>query len=543
MSEFNKTKQMGTKAGGGVSSTVALEVMEMAMRDTPDFLVQTDKSGKVRYINRIFEAHGSPDNVLGLHCTSFFVKASRLVLEEALAWTQAHQKVKVVELEMELGIWLQTRVFPIFRKGKFFGHLTISADISPLKAAQAQLAKVNKQLKARVKRSDASLAEEAERRSRLESRLVASQKLESLGALASGVAHEYNNLLTVILGNAGLAQMLLPEDSQAREAIRHLETATVHAAELTNQLLTYSGYARVKTERLDLSQTILELSVLVGAILKGGKSLQLNCPADLPHVLGDLGQMQQMLMHLVRQAADNMGDEAGLIRVETGLAQLNAKEIAACVLQEGLVPSQMVFLRITDEGKRLTQAQCRYFFEPFSPRSKDPQTKGLSMAAVLGIVRSYGGTCRVHSGTEGNQITLYFPLREDLGDRSIEEGCHLLLVDDELAVRGTMGSLLDQLGYAVCCVESAQAALDYLAKGECKTSAILMDSNMPAMRGVVCFDAIRELCPDIPIVVMSGFSEDHVRSEYGGRVLQGVLRKPFRFPELERIVRETVGHP
>jgi CheY-like chemotaxis protein len=165
------------------------------------------------------------------------------------------------------------------------------------------------------------------------------------------------------------------------------------------------------------------------------------------------------------------------------------------------------------------------------------------MAAVLGIVRSYGGTCRVTSTGAGNQVTLYFPVRTRNEERLAAGGCHLLLVDDELAVRGTMGSLLDQLGYGVCCVESGQAALDYFEAGDCETSAVLLDANMPGMLGVTCFDAIREIRPDIPIVVMSGFSEDQIRAEFAGRVLQGVLRKPFRFPELERTVREIVGAP
>jgi two-component system, cell cycle sensor histidine kinase and response regulator CckA len=543
MSRPKEPFQMKILRGGGSTSFDASEIMALAMRDTPDFMIQTNTEGMIEYINQVFEAHGFVENVLGRPIVGFLRDASRSVLEEAFAWTQVHQKAKVVELQLELGFWMLCRVFPIHVEGKFMGHFLIATDITALKTAQAELAESNQDLSERVRKSVASLEAEAERVSQLEARLVDSQKLESLGALASGVAHEYNNLLTVILGNAGLAQMLLPEESQAREAIRHLETATLHAAELTNQLLTYSGFARVKLERLDLSQTIVELSVLVGAILKGGKSLQLECPADLPHVLGDLGQIQQMLMHLVRQAADNMGAESGLIRVETGLIRLSARELQTCVLQEGLVPSEMVFLRITDDGKRLTKAQCRYFFEPFSPRSKDPQTKGLSMAAVLGIVRTYGGTCKVFSSTEGNQVTLFFPVRSDLSEQKSEGAHHLLLVDDELAVRETMGSLLGQLGYSVRCIESGQAALEYLTTSDRKTSAVLLDANMPGMRGVVCFDAIRAQFPDIPIVVMSGFSEDQIRLIYKERLLQGVLQKPFRFPELERIVRETVGEP
>jgi signal transduction histidine kinase/CheY-like chemotaxis protein len=541
MSEETTSPERTLLEGGGVMPELDADLLAKVMASAHDFLLHTDENGLIRFINQIFSDHESSAKVLGVHCIEFVTEASKPLLETALQVSRTENTVQDVEIEMLLGAWLQTRVIPIVKDGHFEGHVLISADVTALKQTQLELERANALLATRVGERDASLVEESARREVIETRLVESQRLESLGALASGIAHEYNNLLTVILGNAGLAQMLLPENSPAREAIKHLETATVHAAELTNQLLTFSGHARVKTERLNLSQAITELATLMEAILKGGKSLELSCEPELPPVLGDLGQMQQVLMHLIQQASDNLGVEAGAIRIETGAASLSAKEIAACYLNQGVDEGEYVFLRVCDSGTPLTKAQCSHFFEPFSLHS--PRDQGLGPAAVLGIVRSYGGTAQVRSHDKGNQVTLYFPVYKGADVHGEGQGRNLLLVDDDVAVRGTMDSLLNQLGYKVCCLDSGQAAIDYLQELTAGISVVFLDANMPGMRGVECFDAIRELQPNLPIVVMSGYAEETIRKEFAGRDFQGILQKPFRFPELERIVRETVGAP
>ena len=528
--------ERGLLQGGGTVGVITFDVLEMAFTDSTDFILRLDEHGLIRFINQIFEVHGSPENVLGVPCSEFLVDSSKPVFNEAALWSRENKEMKTIELELVLGNWVQTRIIPIFNGNDFSGHLLMSTDISSLKAANALLVE-------RLELGAQVLAEETEKSAFLESRLVESQRLESLGVLAGGIAHEYNNLLTVILGNAGLAQMLMPESSQAREAVRHLETATLHAAQLTNQLLTYSGRVRIKTERLDLSQTISELAVLVSAVLKAGKSLELDCVEVLPPVLGDLGQLQQLLMHLVHQAADNMGSKDGQIQVQTGCVSMNQRALSGCVIQDGVLPGEMVFLRVSDNGERLNANQCRHFFEPFRLRSRGSHISGLSMAAVLGIVRSYGGTCRVDSSEKGNQVTLFFPvIAED--DLNVEGSyCHVLLVEEQPTVRLSIGSFLKQRGYEVCSLESGYAALEYLKSDVHGPVAILLDIDMPSTHGLECFDAIRELRPEIPIILMSWSSEDQIRKEFSERTVQDVLSKPLRLPELERVIRMNVGEP
>ena len=526
----------GLLQGGGSVGEITFEVLEMAFTDSADFILRLDEHGLIRFINQIFEVYGSPENVLGVPGSEFLLEESKPVFDEALSWTRENKKMKTIELNVVLGNCFQTKVIPIFSSDDFLGHLLVATDISSLKEANALLVE-------RLELGAQDLAEEAEKSAFLESRLVESQRLESLGVLAGGIAHEYNNLLTVILGNAGLAQMLIPESSQAREVVRHLETATLHAAQLTNQLLTYSGRARIKTERLDLSQTISELAVLVSAVLKAGKSLELNCVEGVPPVLGDLGQLQQLLMHLVQQAADNMGSKEGKIQVQTGCALLDERGLSTCVIQDGVLPGEMVFLCVSDTGKQLNENQRRHFFEPFRLRPRGSHISGLSMAAVLGIVRSYGGTCRVDSSDKGNQVTLFFPVIAE-NDWNVEGShCHVLLVEEQPTVRLSIGSFLKQRGYDVCSVESGHAALEYLNSDVQGPVAILLDVDMPSTNDFECFDAMRELRPGVPIVLMSWFSVDQIRKEFSERTVQDVLPKPLRLPELERIIRMNVGEP
>jgi DNA-binding response OmpR family regulator len=165
------------------------------------------------------------------------------------------------------------------------------------------------------------------------------------------------------------------------------------------------------------------------------------------------------------------------------------------------------------------------------------------MAAVLGIVRSYGGTCRVDSSDKGNQVTLFFPVIAE-NDWNVEGShCHVLLVEEQPTVRLSIGSFLKQRGYDVCSVESGHAALEYLNSDVQGPVAILLDVDMPSTNDFECFDAMRELRPGVPIVLMSWFSVDQIRKEFSERTVQDVLPKPLRLPELERIIRMNVGEP
>ena len=541
MTTKNNEEEWALVEGGGSFSEFSLEEVVRLFGGTLDFLMKLDAQGCITYINRIFAQHAPVKNVLGMRASVFLAESSMIVFESAVKRSVEEQKTQVFEAELGLGAWFLCRLSPIFREGNFCGHILMATDLSDTKKARAELEIANALLEARVDRSDLSLAKELARSEQLEERLVESQRLECLGALAGGVAHEYNNLLTVVLGNAGLAQMLLPEGSPAREAIQHLETATVHAAELTNQLLTFSGNMRFKPETLSLSVAIAELATLMEANLKGGKTLELSCREGVPLVLGDLGQIQQVLMHLVRHASDRLGPGTGIIRIETGEALLDHEKIKGCYLTDGIVGGQYAYLKVSHQGPTLSKKQRHHFFEPFSPYA--PSVHGLGIAAALGIVRSYGGTAQVSSVRRETDVTFFFPALEaenvpvGHGDRRPL----LLLVDEELSDEDDLGGLLTYLGCELRRVDSAQAAIEFLDEDGVCASAVILTSSHFGLNAVDCFDAIHDTNPQIPIVLMSGFSEEAIQNAFEARPLHAVLKKPVRFPDLERIVRKTIG--
>jgi len=528
---------------GLVLAEMESDLLVRVLSSIQNFVLLVDSKGVVRFINKVFEVHGSAVSVVGMPVTGFLKADSVAVLETAMLSAQQNRVGPVVELQMrEPAVWLQTQVLSRWKDGDFEGYLLISSDVTDLKAAQEELKTANAYLERVLSDREALLMEESTHRQLLEERLVESQRLQSLGALASGVAHEYNNLLTVILGNSGLAQMLLPEDSAAREAIKHLETATLHAAELTNQLLTYSGHARVKIESIDLSVAMTELATLVETTLKGGKTLFLKCDSEVPPVLGDLGQLQQILMHLVRQASKHCGDEPGEITVETGVSFLSESAIQSSYLTVGISEGRFAYVCVRDNGTPLTSLQRRHFFEPFSPHGRTHD--GLGMAAVLGIVRSYGGTAEVKSGFEGTQVSLYFPLGTgDLDDAGKESRSHLtvLLVEQEQAVLGTMESLLRHLGYSVASVFDGHSAVEWVNENPGVLGGVFLDTQVSELSAVECFAAIRKISPSVPILLMSNYSEEQVRSQFVGHDYAGILRKPFRLPDLASLVTEIVG--
>jgi len=288
-----------------------------------------------------------------------------------------------------------------------------------------------------------------------------------------------------------------------------------------------------------LSQAVAELSTLIEAGLKGGKAIELECEGDIGSFLGDLGQIQQAMMHLVRQASTNLGEASGVIRLRTYAVELSPDDLLKCSVTEGVEPGSYVALEVSDGGRRLSDLEQSHFFEPFSPHR--PHTDGLGVAAVLGIVRSYGGTVNVSSDAQGNRVCLFFPVHLGRSRVDAVPDKPLLLVDDELTVRGTVGSLLKQLGYSVVAVDGGMRALEYLKTHPGQVAAVLLDAKMPGLSGVDCFDSIRQLEPELPIVVMSGYSEERIRAEFMGRELEGLLKKPFRFSELERVVHSALG--
>ncbi|MCW5548202.1 MAG: CHASE domain-containing protein [Opitutaceae bacterium] len=256
---------------------------------------------------------------------------------------------------------------------------------------------------------------EAERLA-LERRLLESQKLESLGLLAGGVAHDFNNLLTSIVGNAGLARLDLAEGSAADTCLKQIETAAQNAAELCQQMLAFAGKGRLSMEPTDLNQVVENLMPLVQPSLNRQVRLQQRLEPGLPSVRADASQLRQVIMNLVINASDAIGDRPGDIMVTTGRATLTRRQLEEGIIGSDMAEGPCVLLEVRDTGQGMTREVLARIFDPFFTTKF--AGRGLGLAAVPGIVRSHGGALQVSSTPgQGTTFRLYLPpLANDRAD-------------------------------------------------------------------------------------------------------------------------------
>ena len=377
------------------------------------------------------------------------------------------------------------------------------------------------------------LRDEAER-TRLDHKIQESQKLESLGVLAGGVAHDFNNLLTTILGNASLAQMDSPANAPAQPCLRQIEIAAERAAGLCQQMLAFSGQGRFVVKRTDLSALVNANTALLHASVSRKAVLDLRLAEHLPATIADVTQLQQMLMSLVINAGEALGETPGIITISTGVVQAGRADFAAAHLAPELPEGEYVFLEITDTGSGISPETRAKIFDPFF--STKFTGRGLGLAAVLGIVRGHRGAIRVTSqpgagstfrvllpstGTPSLQAEFLFPA-------SIRSDRLILLADDEESVRTATRRMLENLGYDVLVAADGFEAVEQVRLAGAQLSAVLLDLTMPRMDGAEAFLAMRELQPNLRVLLMSGFAEQQALARFAGLGLTGFLQKPFK---------------
>ena len=247
-----------------------------------------------------------------------------------------------------------------------------------------------------------------EERLAFERRMQQTQKLESLGVLAGGIAHDFNNLLMGILGNADLALSKSPPESPVRAYIRNIDTAAQRAADLANQMLAYSGKGRFVVEPIDLSRLVEEMGHLLATVISKRAALRYRLAADLPPVEADATQLRQVVMNLITNASDALGDEEGVITVATGVVEIDPAGTAPRSSGAPLPPGTYVFIEVSDTGCGMDPATRARIFDPFFTTKQTG--RGLGLAAVLGIVRGHRGALRVSSEPgQGTTFTVLFP--------------------------------------------------------------------------------------------------------------------------------------
>lgn len=385
-------------------------------------------------------------------------------------------------------------------------------------------------------------------RRKFERELQESQKLESLGLLAGGIAHDFNNLLTGIMGSASLMYgEMLPSD-RSRIQLRSILVASERAADLTRQLLAYAGKGRFITEPVDLSEIVRDAVVLMNTSAPKTVDVKLDLAQRLPPVEADPGQMQQLVMNLVINAGEAIGEgNPGTIEIRTGERELTVKEIRESFVFEALRPGPYVWLEVKDTGAGMDEATKAKIFDPFFTTKFTG--RGLGLAAVSGILRALGGAIRVYS-TPGQGSTFYVLLPAVAARRPVlakpaprlKRGAGtVLVVDDEDIVRQTARAMLEKIGYEVLLAANGQAGVDLLRDQGERVSLVILDLIMPVMGGEQAFDAMRAVRKDVPIVLISGYNEAEAAARTAGREFAGFMQKPFTVDRFSDAVASALG--
>ncbi len=385
----------------------------------------------------------------------------------------------------------------------------------------------------------------------MERALLHSQKLESLGVLAGGIAHDFNNLLAAILGNLELALLDMPQGSAARPETEEAVRITRRAADLTRQMLAYSGRGLFVVRPLDLASLVRENIGMLRAAVSRTVSLHAPESEGLPPILADAGQVQQVVMNLIINASEAIGDRDGVVSLSFRVRECDIADLALSRLEEKPDPGRFVELEVSDTGCGMDYYTIARLFDPFFTTKFTG--RGLGMSAVLGIVRGHGGAITVESlPGRGTTVRVLFPVAPDSSEmaaaaqpgRTAGPALHLpgavLVADDEEHVRATTVRILKRLGLRVLEAGDGREAVERFRENAGDISLVLLDLTMPRLDGAGAYAEIARIRPDAPVILLSGYSEQEVRARFTGGSLAGFVEKPFSlqtlFAEIERTV-------
>ncbi len=377
-------------------------------------------------------------------------------------------------------------------------------------------------------------------RKQAEEAMRQSAKLESIGLLAGGIAHDFNNLLTGIIGSASFVLESVDEDDPNAEMLRNVVNAGERAADLTKQLLAYSGRGKFTVRKLELSKLVSDIAALLRSSISKRVKIEHDFGDDLPRIEGDSTQIQQIVMNLMINGSEAINGD-GVVRVATGLTALGFEGREDFVLGKNIRPGDYVFLEVCDTGCGMEPAVLSRIFEPFFTTKFTG--RGLGLAAVFGIVRGHEGAMEVRSRPgEGSTFRVYFPpaAGEPIPSKPKQPGApaKILFVDDESVVRFMGRTALERAGFQVLLAESGEAAVRLALEHRDSILLAVIDLTMPGWNGFETYRRLKQIAPDLHCVMSSGFSEEEVRARYPGEPFGPLLKKPYMAATLVARVKE-----
>ncbi|MEJ2157257.1 MAG: transporter substrate-binding domain-containing protein [Desulfobacteraceae bacterium] len=397
-----------------------------------------------------------------------------------------------------------------------------------------------------------------EERLNLERQIQQAQKLESLGMLAGGIAHDFNNILMTILGNADIALQDMSHYSPVRDNIREIEVAARRAAELSRQMLAYSGKGKFVIEPIKINELVVEMGHMLEVTISKKAVLKFNYADNLPEFDGDATQIRQVIMNLIMNASEAIGDRSGVVAISTGAMHcdrqyLHTTNIASQVgLEQQLPEGVYIYFEVADTGCGMTGETQEKLFDPFFTTKFTG--RGLGMAAVLGIVRGHNGTIKIYSELgKGTTIKVLFPataVKGDQPDRKMEcrttktpDICGsgtVLIADDEASVCAVGKLMLERIGFKVLTAADGAEAVEVFRQHTDEIVCVLLDLTMPRLNGEQVFSELRRINPQVSVILSSGYNEYDATQRFSGKGLAGFIQKPYNSATLTAKIKHVM---
>ena len=380
----------------------------------------------------------------------------------------------------------------------------------------------------------------------LEQQFQQTQKLESLGMLAGGIAHDFNNILAIIMGNCSLARM---DSENADNYLPEIEKATDRAAALCRQMLAYAGKAQLAITQINMWLLVDEMINMLKATLPQNAEIKPYLAVDIPHVNGDASQIRQIVMNLIINASEAVGDAQGEIRISLTKTMRTEKQPDKDYHGKTIPPGEYICLEVTDTGCGMDEETKWRIFEPFYTTKFTG--RGLGMSAVLGIIMSHKGALQLFTQpSHGTTFRVYLPCGENGAESQIDIAPSelwlgsgtILLAEDEEPIRKLARVLLKKLGFDVIEASNGREALELYQKNAADITLVITDMGMPVMDGYHLFHELKQLAPNLAIIISSGFGDTEVSTRIRAEDIAGSIRKPYNFDQLRDVLKSVVGN-
>ena len=431
-------------------------------------------------------------------------------------------------------LWNELVASPILNKnGDLEGFQGVSRDISDRMKAQRDKIEIERQL-------------------------LHAQKLESLGVLSGGIAHDFNNLLTVIIGNIQLASFETPPENEVKLFLDNAMKAARKSAELARQMLAYSGQGVFEIVDVNLNDIVTQNAQIFRTAVPRTINLEIDLGQEIPFVKADPGQIQQIMMNLITNAAEALEAKVGTIRISTGVRYCDELILSSSVFPEKPEPQNMAYLEVMDNGCGMDPATISRMFDPFYTTKFTG--RGLGMSVVHGIVRGHDGAVMVNSEPgQGTTVTVYLPVSSNpcqsssgksdeptdlTGEkRNATNGpLSVLVVDDEPDVNGLICNILRKQGINTVSAFNGKQAVELLNNNPDSFGMAIVDLTMPEMDGVETFRNMVQIRPNIRVIMASGYDTDEIAKKFGAHNLpEHFLKKPFDYESVTKLVDELMA--